>query len=562
MKEPLHHDKLFGKVWEELFDKKGAVVPRIEHSEKLKSLLVAAQKDGSTCVELPATPQPLAAVLECFAFAKQRFDSTTDPCAKAALMALPVATVLAFTASDMRVKPHLRKSARESLEFMTSKNVRGLSLSADWGIVWEAFLRLFDAGDHDIAESSEEIEGLIAVIQRLFVEGAVFQDRVWQGPVAQQPAIGGKMLPQIISHNLKAAGLDGQFINTIVKKQLQHKYAFNVDGDPVVMWGALRPSDEAELVSRMENVAKVGIQRLHGDFPKTEMRFFLRAFNMRLVQDAFKPQGRQSEQEALTRCCEAALNAMRCPESDQAAALLEYQALATLMVGLAKPGQPLATKTNREIWGHCLDDSFLREHLPDKSFTHIPNVIRYYLIILDGSCGVERGHAQIRQCIQEHSSRDIGVLDDLAVMMDADLQPEDFAKMVCGSWEAGAFGLECAELWRQVLGARMGIYGKHPPNKEAKPGTYKSVKAGVLKAIGAATVSRRVGQPLAAQGPPSLATALAAQYGNGAASTAGTQRCPFWHKGFSCLVLVLPCSSWKLHFGGFGWELHVPFVVS
>ena len=51
MKDPLHHDKLFGKVWEELFNKKGAVVPNFQHSDKLKALLV-----GAAPLELAACP--------------------------------------------------------------------------------------------------------------------------------------------------------------------------------------------------------------------------------------------------------------------------------------------------------------------------------------------------------------------------------------------------------------------------------------------------------------------------------------------------------------------------
>jgi hypothetical protein len=92
MKEPLHHDELFGKVWEELFDKKKAVVLGFQYSDKLKALLVVAQKEGADPLGLPGHPQPLAVVLECFSFAKQRFDSTIDPGAKLALMLLPVAT--------------------------------------------------------------------------------------------------------------------------------------------------------------------------------------------------------------------------------------------------------------------------------------------------------------------------------------------------------------------------------------------------------------------------------------------------------------------------------------
>ena len=555
MKVPLHHDELFGKIWEELFNKKKAVVVNFQHSDKLKALLVAAQKEGARPVGVPASHQPLEVVLECFSFAKQRFDSTVDPGAKLSLMLLPVATVLAFTASDQRLLPDLQKKARKTLEFMTSKNVAGLGLSADWGILWESFLRLFDKGDHDIAGSSEEIEGLIQSLEKLFVEGAVFQDRLWQEPVAHQPASEGKLLPPVIAHHMRAADVDGQFMNAIVRKQLQHKCVFNVNGDPVVMWGAVTPSENVELASRISNVAKVSIGRLKADFPTCEVRFFLRAFNMPLVQAAFKPQGKVSKQEALTRCCRGALNSMRCPESDKAPALLEYKALATLLAGLAQPSQPLATKTNREIWGHCLDTSFLSQHLQGKSFPHMADLIRFYISILDGSCGVERGFAKMRTFIKESLKTNIEFLDDMAVLTDAGLQPGDLAKNAHGVWEAGAFGLTCASLWREVLGARMGIYNKHSIKRKVKPVTYKHVKAGVLKAIGVATVSRNIGQPLAAQGAPSLAKALARR--RPTTSTAGTPACPYWHKGFSWFGFAMPI----LDVGCWGIRLGITWLV-
>ena len=72
MKESLHYDELFGKIWEELSltTKKGAVV-NLQHSDKLKALLVAAQKEGAMPLGFQASHQPLVVVLECFSFAKQ-----------------------------------------------------------------------------------------------------------------------------------------------------------------------------------------------------------------------------------------------------------------------------------------------------------------------------------------------------------------------------------------------------------------------------------------------------------------------------------------------------------
>lgn len=545
MKDPLHHDEVFGLIWKELFDKKGALAPSLQHSDKMKALLACIQREGANQAATggPSSKSPLTAVLECFSFAKQRFDSTIDPGAKLSLMLLPVATLLAFSASDGRVKLELRQKNRNTLAFLTSKNVSGLGLSADWGLVWESFLRLFDAGDHDIAGSSGEIDGLIHTLEKIFVDGAVFQDKVWKEPVAYQPAIGGILLPPVISHNMGAADVDGQFINAIVAKQIEEKWVFNVGGAPVVMWGPLHLADKVELADRLKNITKLSVGRLRADFPRSEMRHFLRAFDLPLVKDAFGPQGSESKRDALTNYCKAAVGNMRSHAPELASAILEYKGLAKLLAGLAQPGQPLADKPNRAAWGLCLDTAFLREHLPGLSFTNIQILIRFYESILDGSCGVERGLAKVRACIKENQTTNIDVLDDLAVALDANLQPADMAKKVHGCWEAGAFGLECAALWREVLGARMGIYGsKCGIKRKVKAGTYKSVKGGVLKAIGAATVSRNLCQPLAAQGTPSLATVLAARASS--TSSAGTAKCPYWTKGFPCLcTFVLQCRS-------------------
>ena len=247
------------------------------------------------------------------------------------------------------------------------------------------------------------------------------------------------------------------------------------------------------------------------------------------------------------------------PESYEATASREYRDLATLFAGLTEPDQPLVGKSNREVWGNCLDTRFLEKHLPGKCFIHIPKLVRFYESILDGSCGVERGLATVRAFITENRTHDIGVIDDLAVLVDADLQPEDVARNINGHYAVGGAGKEFGALWREVLGARLGIHGKH--THKAKPGTWKNVKAGVLKAIGAAIVAKpgrlsstaHVGQPLAAQGTPSLASVLAARAA-GDSTGAGTCRSPYWHKGFTCVNFIFARQVNALHFGGFALE--------
>jgi len=366
----------------------------------------------------------------------------------------------------------------------------------------------------------------------LFVQGGVFQRGVLEPP---QPAVGGnnsvKVLPPTISHNMKAEGVDGEFLTSIVRKQLHQECVFNVGGEPVLMWGDLTRAEEVELATRIENVGKVAIGRLRADFPKSEMRFFLRALHMPLCVVAFGPGGMESKQVALTNNCQQALKHMGFKDEAMPRARLDYKDLATLFARLIQPGGPLATMSDREIWGHCLDFDFLNLHFPGKPFVVMKALVRFFISIEDGSCNVERGLAGIRALISEHNTKCIETLDDLAVLCSTELLPEDDAVKKGGVWEAGVFGLECGALWRAVLGARMGIHGNPEAGKkklQMRRGTFKHVKAGVLKAIGAATRSTAP-RPLANGVPMSLATALGVGDGD---SKAGTPRCPYWHKGF------------------------------
>ena len=94
-------------------------------------------------MRIPCVDRPLAVVLEHLRFAKQRFDSSADPLAKVAFMLLPIATLLAYIGSDNRHKNVDRARAKKLLKKLDSKFALAIAVSADWGIVCQAFLRLF-----------------------------------------------------------------------------------------------------------------------------------------------------------------------------------------------------------------------------------------------------------------------------------------------------------------------------------------------------------------------------------------------------------------------------------
>ena len=140
IKDSLLCDESFNLVYEELFDKKKALIKNIQYSDKLKLMLQRIQQEIG---EANANASRLKTVLKHFSWAKQRFDSTADPVAKVALMLVPIATLLAFVATDERHQSEDRNRATKLLKIMSkSEFCLTIGVFADWNIVLQAFLRL------------------------------------------------------------------------------------------------------------------------------------------------------------------------------------------------------------------------------------------------------------------------------------------------------------------------------------------------------------------------------------------------------------------------------------
>ena len=137
-KKPLHMDEVFGQVWEELFDKKEALVPMVQHSGKLREMLETIQRTTKV-LRIPGSEHAMDVVLKHLAWAKQRFDSFADPCAKLSCMLLPVCVLLAFIASDERSDGKRRARAAILLGLFTPKFCIALGLSADYGLLCTDF---------------------------------------------------------------------------------------------------------------------------------------------------------------------------------------------------------------------------------------------------------------------------------------------------------------------------------------------------------------------------------------------------------------------------------------
>ena len=495
----LHCDDVFGEVWHELFDKEHALVPNLMHSAKWHNLLVAIQEDNQRVVARPGElQQPMAEVLRNVAFAKQRFDSTADPVAKVALMTLPLATLLAHTASDRRVDKPKREAATALLQKLDTQFCTAIGVSADWGLVCTWFLRLFDEAYHDIAKSRSQIDCMLETLDAVFVKGRVFQDRVCADPgaVAQTQGPMAEPLPQLPD----AGGRDEVgFITAKVLRNLRKKYVFYAGGVPVLLWGEPQDAVKRNLLERLQNVSSLMKKRLQADFPRTDARSALAIFDRRLVLKGFGPQP-VTEVKTYMRKSVARLASLLGLE--QQAAVLQYDGALPYMIAQSGPNQPLAGLSNQQAWALLLDDGVWEKACPKRHLSAsgaLRAIIRFYISIEDGECTVERDLAEFREAKCVHRTDNMDFFDDMLMLkLNGPKTLEEY-----GGGEADScsrltpFSRECASLWRELYGACFGHYNAKATLaakiKKKKQQGFRKTVGGVLAASRLAVAeSRRV----------------------------------------------------------------------
>ena len=497
----LHCDELFGEVWEALFNSRHALVPDLMNSHKWHNLLVAIQEDCIQAVSRAGVPQPLAEIIRNVSFAKQRFDSTAGPVGKIALMLLPVATMLAYIASDKRNERDQRERATALLKRLDSKFCTAVAASADWGIICNWFLRLFDVANHDIAKSRAEIDCMIETLDAVFVEKFLFKRMVapQTSPTATALASSAaeEPLPRI---NLSGTTEENMgFISAKVMRNLRRRYVFYAGGLPVLLWGDLTASDQEDLLCRLRNVARLTKERLIADFPRDDVRSALSIFDRRLVQKAFGPIPCNETRKFLLRGVRKLAALLGCEET---AAVLQYNGVLPYMLSQTAAGQPLAEKTNPQAWALLLDDGFWEKACP-KRFVAASGVlrrlIRFYISIEDGECTVERDLGEFRAAQIEFRTSDADFLDDCLVMkLNGPKTLEQFqGGLINSTAELTPFSRKCASLWLELFGNRRGHFNPSATaaakmKRFVKKSFFKRAQLGVLAAARAAVESARL----------------------------------------------------------------------
>ncbi len=488
------------------------------------NLFVAIQEDGALPLAEPgaggARSQALARVVRNLSFAKQRWDSTAGPVAKMALALLPLATLLAYIASDRRHEKPARERAVTLLKKMDSKFCMALGVSADWGIICNWFLRLFDVANRDIALSRSQIDCMVETLDAVFIEGRVFQKIMQEGASGAAAAVAAAAASGAAAEPLPSVGAHGEppgFITTKVMAHLRRKYVFLAGRQTVLLWGEPRDAHKAELLERVQNAAILTKERLLADFPASDLRSKLAMFDRRLVLKGFGDLPCINTRRFLLRGVFDVAAALGC---DQAAAVLAYKDVVPYVLAQFCRALPLAEQqTNQEAWASLLDDACWRDACPTRlvgTSSALRKLIRFYISIEDGECSVERDFACLRGLKGEHRTRNVEFLEE--AMMVKIAGPQTVAEFNGGDGsppssrgeeeELTPFSRECARLWRQLYGARGGHHNpaatRAAASKSAshsRRGPLRRATVGVLAAARLAVQCKRARAASAALHP-------------------------------------------------------------
>ena len=489
--KPMQLVSLYEDVYEELINKRHALIPDLKYSEKWKRLLAGIQTD---LLRMPGLQLPgcLKVVLRHLSFAKQRMDSCADPLAKLCLMLLPVALLLSAIASDERAQKEQRDRSAATLKKMTTKFLTAAGVAADWGLISIAFLRLFDCLDHDIANSYDEVEKFCATITACFVEGGVFKRLA---APAVSAASGADQLPQL-------------FITERVRMQTQSKCVFRCGSQHQVVWGPMKEAELKELALSTRVAAQAAIARVRAE--ARGIRADFACFCLKLVDESLSgnsPHHRNLNDKLLG----SARSLGQAFQLDSRVLELEYVDAMPLVARLyraaktAGEGEVPASGgevsfDNRTVWNRLLDRKVLATEFLARlsTFTVLPVMIRIYNSVLDGECQIERDIGMTKR----FDTEDDNLLDDLLVLTGhgGPRGPEDVAKISSwGAMEATEWTERCVRKWRVFYGQR---YGIDPSQRKRRvnqgtsksPHTFTNVRRAVLRAAQQTRKAHETGQ--------------------------------------------------------------------
>ena len=401
--EPLKRHGDFQAFWEEIFDKRHALVPDVQHSDAWQRRLVLAQQHVLKVSGRQGGG--LACPLRHLSFAKQRFDSATGPARKFCCLLSAIVIMLASLSADWRVSAEQRKRAQQLLDDMTPARIVTAGLFADYTAECSRFFRQFETTDHDVALSSAHKQAFLKRVKALFVDGFV---------IADVPAA-GEGEPGV------AASPQEETCTSIVVSQAMAFGTMEYGDRTVTLWpsGAREAWDAAG--SQMKEIVETAMDRVEAEMPDADLVIAFSVFNLQTWRKIHRarrvPANRERVEQAMavqqTRCGRLA-TAMTCI-ADVHAVVSSFCTVAEALSRELPAGMSCEDGTaspeqfdNRCLWSRALARGDCEGELP--------HLVSWYLSVLDNTGVVERDLGKLLSSHQAHLGCSPEVLEDVLLV--------------------------------------------------------------------------------------------------------------------------------------------------
>ena len=467
--DPLLADDRFSAWWDDVFGERHALVPDIQNSDAWAEKLELCQKvlleadEGVRecgCVTVQRT----------MSFAKQRFDSYASPQMKFCVLFVALAMLLAYQASDPRVKSEVRARASRRLEQMPHY-VLPAGLSATYSAEALEFVRIFDTVDHDPALSWSQAREWRRRMDILFVEG-----HVW--------ACGSEV-----------DGAEKTPLGIIWQQARSAKPIFY--GNKVVhLFSRASPEHRRSLLDSIQHVIKHMGDRMDVDFDIRRPEIALTAMDINRWDHCLQER-RAGRHDPMALLQSHARTMFGHWQLDAGRGVRELEGCAILLLRQERERRKAKTYLdNRVLWARTLEASFLKDVSSFGRMHVLPDMVVIYLAAMDGTGNVERNLGSLLQVLEAHSgplSEDGEVAAALTeLLVDGPLDESGLAIRpdACGSVGVGSDGVQDVDIllqptdltrefaleWVEANGRRFRVYApstvrpkaearKQPPKK-------------------------------------------------------------------------------------------------
>ena len=468
LESPIQIVDCYASFWEDIFDKRHALVPDVQNSDAWRSKLMAMQRH---IIDSKGTQGArVDGVLRHLAFAKQRFDSCVGPARKFCILLAALAMLLISVACDWRADPKQRQRAQQQLDAMTPCRIVAAGLFADYTAASTSFVRFFDA-DYDIAQVRREKLNFLRRMKILFLDGHVLT----AGSAS-------------VAHGLQLDQAGETMTHVAVQQAKEFGTMYYIDR-AFCLWPAGAERDAERAVASMSDVVGAMRDRVEAELAMNSFLLQFSAFDLATWSSGVSLLGagaanRQNASQVFdmqVRRARALAGAHKAIEHAEVAdGLVNFGAIAKFLCKAHRAEIRQRTLDNRVAWSKVL----CRGRVPQRWVCNVVRrLVEWYLSVCGLTGGVERNLGRLTKTLDAHNgplSEDADVIQALLHLdMDGPRSESDVAASCADAGSAKEqvaavqdclggrvtktlrltqFSRRCAALWVREHGRRFCVY--------------------------------------------------------------------------------------------------------